>query len=190
MHGTPVAGCLVADDHGGGPGGGALAARPLVRDLGRDQNVQGPARPDGDWSVGDVLREDLEPRVDDPFVSEDDFPTDYGLKVQHHQPADGMAPGAQLVVQDIGDDEGLLTGIFTALSIANQAHGTGATTINTSFGGDCPTRPLLFETFLSSHSIVSKVSVLSSVSLGPRGSRCSGFITSNSPSDLNFPRTS
>jgi hypothetical protein len=54
----------------------------------------------------------------------------------------------------------------------------------------CPARPLLFGTFFTSQSIVSYVSVLSSVSAGLRGAGAIGRMTTNSPSDRNFPRTS
>ena len=53
-----------------------------------------------------------------------------------------------------------------------------------------PTRPLFFGMFFSAHSIVSYVSLLSSTSLGVRFTGLNGRMTSNSPSDRNFPRTS
>ena len=52
-----------------------------------------------------------------------------------------------------------------------------------------PTRPLLSGTFFTSQSIVSHASVDSSVSLGPLSGRY-GRMSTNSPSDMNRPRTS
>ncbi|MEM7246346.1 MAG: S8 family serine peptidase [Acidobacteriota bacterium] len=140
QHGTRVSSCVVGDRFGPNS---AIAARPLVRDLGILQNLQSCERPGGQWAVGDSLRSDIADMVDDPTVNELTFPIDYGQLVQHHQAQDGTAPGALLLFQDIGNGAGELVGGNTALSSYEQAVDYGATVHNASFGGpacvDCYT---------------------------------------------------
>lgn len=131
QHGTTTSSCMLADNNA------VLAARPLIRDLGEDQNVR-PLDPGGDsnlgdWTIGQELRPELGPQVDDPL--RDEFPglNPFGTNIEHHQSRDGMAPGAQLVLSDIGDAAGNLVGTFTDLIIL-QTHNTGATVSNHSYG--------------------------------------------------------
>ena len=53
-----------------------------------------------------------------------------------------------------------------------------------------PTLPLWFSTCLMSHSMVSQVSLLSSMSVGPFFAGRYGRTLTNSPSDIHRPRTS
>lgn len=130
QHGTAVASCIVGDDFD------VLAARPLIRNLGERQDVW-PMRATGEWTLGEDLRHDLARRVDSPSAHEPQFGIAYGNLVQHHQPGDGVAPGAQLVVLDIGDANGSLVGAFFHDAAAFQAHGTGATVLSESFASPC-----------------------------------------------------
>lgn len=131
QHGTTVASLVAGDDHA------TLAARPLVRDLGLEQLLPGWGAPPT-WTVGQELRPDLLPRVDDPRVDDPLRSSPFAVAIEHHDAADGMAPGAQVVFQDIGAPDGTLMGTFTAGSLLGQAHDTGATAFNVSFGsGPC-----------------------------------------------------
>ncbi|MEM7246345.1 MAG: S8 family serine peptidase [Acidobacteriota bacterium] len=135
QHGTTVTACMAGDVFGPGPNG-ALAARPLIRDLGTLQNILSCERLDGDWQVGDQLRPELSDRVDDPFANDVQLPVDYGFNVQHHQAQDGVAPAAQILVQDIGNAAGDLIGGWQASAAYGQADDYGATVHSASFGGD------------------------------------------------------
>ena len=53
-----------------------------------------------------------------------------------------------------------------------------------------PTLPLWLATCLTSHSMVSQVSLLSSTSAGPFLAGWYGRMSTNSPSDIHRPRTS
>ncbi|MEM7246350.1 MAG: PKD domain-containing protein [Acidobacteriota bacterium] len=135
QHGTSTSGCMLGDVFGPTPNG-ALASRPYIRDLGTLQNILTCERTDGDWAVGDLLRNELASLVDDPTVNDPGMPVDYGTNVQHHQAQDGMAPGASLVFQDIGDAADNLVGGWQASAAYDQVDDIGATMHNASFGGD------------------------------------------------------
>lgn len=53
-----------------------------------------------------------------------------------HDPQDGMAPGAQIVFQDIGDNSGNLTGLMfmSMYNLLKQAYDTGVRVHNNSYG--------------------------------------------------------
>lgn len=132
QHGTAVAGCMAADNNT------LLAARPLVRDLGERQNVRF-WRTGGTWTPGQELRADLIPRVDvlpSGATTNDDptIPNTFGL-IEHHQAKDGMAPGAQIIFQDIGNASGQLSFTTSIQGMYDQASRTGAMAHNSSFGG-------------------------------------------------------
>ncbi len=128
QHGTIVAEVMLGDHNL------SLAARPLIRDIGDSQNVL-PNNPTGDWVVGEQLRSDLIPFVDDINADDPSLPNTFGPLIEHHQPGDGIAPGAQLVMLDIGNASGSLTGTTSVGSMLRQARRTGATVANISFGG-------------------------------------------------------
>lgn len=128
QHGTMVAQAILGDDPT------VLAARPLIRDTGDDQNVR-PFRATGDWTLGLDLRPELAARVDDPTTDEPSWPNTYGQLVEHHQASDGIAPGAQLVFHDIGNADGMLTGTASVAAMLDQARRTGATVATLAFGG-------------------------------------------------------
>ncbi len=133
QHGTSVSGCMLGDNNT------VLASRPLLRDVGERQNIR-PWRPTGTWTPGQELRPDVDAQVDkvtDPSLPGADdprFPNTYGSAIEHHQARDGMAPGAQLVFQDIGNATGQLSYTTTLQSMLNQASRTGASVHNSSFG--------------------------------------------------------
>jgi hypothetical protein len=132
QHGTTVAGCMLADNSITG----AIAARPLVRDVGVDTFTPLWQPGTGTWQVNqELLRPELQGNVDDVTLIEPQFSSTYGDRVQHHDPRDGMAPGAQLVFQDLGNADGTLAGATTAAALLDQAYWTGATVHNVSFGG-------------------------------------------------------
>ena len=136
QHGTGTAGCAVGDNYGHNTTGGSLAARPLIRDLGRQQNLTTCEDPALDWSVGQVLRlGDTDMVVDDVAVADPTIVNGFGVNVQHHDARDGMAPGAHLVFGDIGNLSGGLTGTLFGFQAVNDAWGYSATSMNMSFGG-------------------------------------------------------
>lgn len=131
QHGSGVAGCMAGDNNS------VLAARPLIRDVGQGQNVRGRVN-GGQWGLGEERRPDLTAKVDT-------LVNDVGLPgagvIQHHQGRDGMAPGAQIIFQDIGDLAGnLQVNGDPDPSVLLQASRAGASVHNASFGGinTCP----------------------------------------------------
>jgi PKD repeat protein len=136
QHGTGTAGCMVADNYGHATTGGSLAARPLIRDIGRAQNISTCEDPTFDWSVGQLLRTaDPDMRVDDPRVDQPTISNSFGGTMEHHDARDGMAPGAHLVAGDIGGADGGLSGIVFGFQAVDLAWTYGATSMNMSFGG-------------------------------------------------------
>lgn len=136
QHGTGTAGCMLGDNYGHSSTGGSLAARPFIRDIGRLQNLTSCEDPSLDWSPGETLRVgDPDMVVDDPTVVDPTIVNDFGTRVQHHDARDGMAPGAHLVMADIGNATGL-GGLLGGFQAVRDAWGYGATSMNMSFGGD------------------------------------------------------
>lgn len=129
QHGTATSAVAVGDDLA------VLAARPLVRDVGERQFVPSH-QPGATWQFGDELRPDLAARVDSPLADEFSVSNRFAVDIEHHQAGDGIAPGAQLVFQDIGDASGSLSFTPTMGQLMSQSERTGATAFSVSFGGD------------------------------------------------------
>jgi len=132
QHGTQMASVAVGDSGGGL---GVLAARPLVSDLGDGQALSTCESGGSGWTVGELLRPDLQPVTDDPPASEPGFSSPFGDFVQHHDELDGVAPAAQLVMQDIGTVDGALSGVLFGFQAIDLAKRYGSTVHTAGYGG-------------------------------------------------------